>query len=112
MALDNASKLGKNIGTLSKQQNQTSENISPEEADSTLLLKQQETIEIVGTATFTAKYYDLTSFIIDHPIAGELDSSVLEIDGGYAQTGESFPLTFPFSFAAGTSSSTLYSTTF
>jgi len=112
VVLDPAAQLGKILGNLSKRQQYTDENLTPEEVEGQLLLKQREIIELTGSATLTAKYYDLTSFVLDHPVLGELDSSILELDGGYQQTGSSFPLTFPISFAAGTSSSTLYTTTF
>lgn len=110
MALDAASQLGKIIGKLGKEQQVTNENLGPEEIDGQLLIKRRELVELVGTFTVTQRLYPTDSFILDHPVYGELDSAVLQLDGGYDVTPPTFPLTFPISFTA--SASEIYTTTF
>lgn len=112
MTLDPVKKLGRVLGSMSKDQQVTNENLTPEDVESQLQLLNSEVVEVVGSVTLTAKYYSSESFVIDHPVYGELDSSVLELDGGYDTTSENWPVSWPWSWGAGTSSSTLYTTTF
>lgn len=75
--------LGKTLGKLSQEQSSIKSNLSSNEQDANLVNFNQEFIRLSGEITATKKTYDTTSFILDHPTQGELDSSTLVIDGGY-----------------------------
>ncbi len=98
MTLSNIDKLGKEIGHIKSDQTEIKENISPDETVDQDQIVSIERMPIGGTFVATAYYYPDDSFILDHPVYGDLDSSTLALDGGYA-TGNQFALTFPISFA-------------
>ena len=83
MALDGVSKLGERIGSLSNKQDTVEQNISPNEDTPIDTVKSSETYTIGGTVKCITKLYPATSFILDHVVYCDLDSSVLELDGGY-----------------------------
>jgi hypothetical protein len=89
MALDSVSKLGQKIGGLSSGQEDIKDNLSPDSSDSLDSLGFAETIGVQGTLTTKRWDYSETSFILDHVVYGNLDSSVLNIDGGYNLISES-----------------------
>jgi len=78
-----AQELGKLLGQRSKEQSQIKENLSPDEFASQLVIFNQ--VEMVTEVGFTAdgQCYDTNSFVIDHPVYGDIDSATLLIDGGY-----------------------------
>lgn len=109
--------LGAVLGNMSKEQSDIKSNISPNEQNANAFIVSQEQVQLSGTLTVTAYFYPEDSFILDHPVYGELDSSVLKLDGGYAETtegGVSFPVTFPITFVEGSSldPSVLYTYTY
>ena len=83
MVLDPARELGRMLGQMSRDQQKLAENIAPADSGSALQLQQTEYVEIALSVTATKKVYDSTAFIPDHPVQGELDSAVYELDGGY-----------------------------
>lgn len=87
MALNSTSKLGKAIGGMASEQDDIKQNISPDEAASDDQFVMFESLILNGTVSLTKLLYPTDSFIIDHPVYGEIDSSVLQIDGGY-DTGD------------------------
>ena len=58
------------------------------------------TINVTGTYVVTKYLLTTDSFVLDHPVYGELDSSVLKLDGGYL-VNITFPLSFPINFSGG-----------
>ena len=67
-----------------------------DEADNDYLVTSIDSAQLTTTVYVIKQNYPTTSFIIDHPVYGDIDSSILEIDGGYASGGgNQFPLTFP-----------------
>jgi hypothetical protein len=83
MGLSSADKLGSIIGNIAKEQSKIADNISSDEPDAALFLTSDETIEITGELIVNKFTYATNSFIIDHPVYGEIDSSSLLLDGGY-----------------------------
>lgn len=59
-----------------------------------------ETINVTGSYIVTKYLLDSTSFVLDHPVYGYIDSPTLKIDGGYL-INITFPLTFPINFSGG-----------
>jgi hypothetical protein len=106
--VDSATQLGQLLGSLSNQQSKLSQNISPDDSDPLLTLYTNDEIIVEGTFSASSKIYPTDSFILDHPIYCDIDSSVLKIDGGYASSLIYFPLTFPFSL--GLQGTILYTT--
>jgi len=80
------SELGKVLAGLANNQSTLAQNISPDVSDPLFSLYNQEGIIISGVLTVTNKLYATNSFIIDHPVYGEIDSAILLIDGGYASS--------------------------
>lgn len=87
MALSNTAQLGQVIGQIASEQEVIKENISPEETSGDDQFFMFENIKINVTVTATKYVYPTDSFIIDHPVYGDIDSAVLLIDGGY-DTGD------------------------
>ena len=105
MSLNETDKLGQTIGGLSQEQDDIKANISPDESIPQTQLFANEGVEISGNSTGVAIFLAETSFVIDHPVYGDIDSATLAIDGGYASTapgGFVFPANFPLIFAVGT----------
>lgn len=88
MVLDAATQLGRKIGQIASEQDEIKQNISPDAAASDDQYVMTERLRLFGTMTATALLYPTDSFIIDHPVYGEIDSSVLKIDGGYSGSTE------------------------
>jgi len=100
---DSATELGRIIGGLSNDQSAIKENLSPDDVNAQLNVVNSEQFETKGVLTATKFTYASDSFIIDHPVQGELDSAVYLIDGGYTDTiiGAQFPLDFSDNSGAG-----------
>lgn len=83
MSLDPIKKLGRAIAGISNEQVTLQQNISAEDSTGLLQLAVSEQLVMSGTIQLVAQYYASTSFILDHPVQGALDSSVYALDGGY-----------------------------
>ena len=82
------------------------------ENSSNLQFVNIDTIEVTGSYYVYKKNLKSDSFVLDHPVYGELDSSILIIDGGYAVTqtaSSTFPLSFPIIFTITVAGSSLVS---
>jgi len=82
MGLDSTSQVAQVLGNLIKEQRSSSEAI-PDEVSSEFLLAPFEQVKVTVEVTGTKNTYANDSFILDHPIQGELDSSTYKLDGGY-----------------------------
>jgi hypothetical protein len=99
MALDSISQLGQTIGSLSNTQSEIKQSLTPDEANPQFNFGFSDKVKINGSGTISKLIYSTSSFIIDHPVQGEIDSPIYLIDGGYEQeSGNSFPLTFDIIF--------------
>ena len=97
-----ASEVGKIIGKTISEQSVVKENLSADSADNELNVINQEELVVDGKITITKKIYATDSFILDHPVQGELDSAVYKLDEGYeALSGLMFPVEMPVTFMAG-----------
>jgi len=105
MSLSDADKLAKYIADIANQQDDIKQNLNPDDPVSTLQLVSSEELEIYGNSLGIARYLASTSFVIDHPVYGDIDSATLHIDGGYLDSvkGFSVPITMPMTFSSGTS---------
>lgn len=82
-----AVQLGKVLGgNITKTEGYRDDFIENEEFND-LLLGFLGRVIVTGKLVVTAWYYAEDSFVLDHPVLGEIDSSVLKIDGGYAPSG-------------------------
>jgi len=80
---DSIAEIGRIIGNLSKEQSTIKENISADETETQDTIYASFVSELQCTGIINKLTYPTDSFILDHPIYGELDSSVLKLDGGY-----------------------------
>jgi hypothetical protein len=110
MSLDPVKLLAKNIADTANEQEAIKQNISGDDTEALLQIQSSEILKLTGTLVATKYTYATDSFVIDHPVYGALDSSVLKLDGGYGQLAVPFTLTFPVTL--GTAQELLYSTTF
>lgn len=81
--MDSATQLGQLLGSIVNQQSKLASQISPDDSDPLLTLQNTDRIVVEGLLSITSRLYPTDSFIIDHPIYGDINSSVLLIDGGY-----------------------------
>ena len=84
MALDSVSSLGKSVGSMISTQSTLRENLDEKDSINIDTIRISEAQLTSGTLTITKKTYADDSFIIDHIVLGELDSTVLKLDGGYS----------------------------
>ncbi len=110
MSLDPVKELARNLATTANEQESVKQNLSGDDTEALLQLQSNEKIVMSGSFLATKYTYATDSFIIDHPVYGELDSSVLLLDGGYGLLSITMPITMPITL--GVNSETLYSTTF
>ncbi len=87
MAISEVDKLAGVINGITTTQEELKSNLSADDGESQEQLYLGEQISIGGTVTLTQKNYATESFILDHPVYGELDSAVYKLDGGYASPG-------------------------
>ena len=105
MALDSVSELAKNLGNMSSNQDILEQNLSPDEADALFNRAENEQIIVTGSVRMVKKPFKTSAFIIGHPVQGDLDNSLYILDEGYADSTPGyfgFPVTFPVTFAGGT----------
>ena len=98
MALDSVAKLGITLGSVERENNLIAENLNEKDNINIDTIRISETQETTGVLRGYKLQYSLDSFIIDHVVLGELDSTTLKLDSGYTGEGLSFPVTFPVSF--------------
>jgi hypothetical protein len=102
------------IAGLETQQANLSENLEGDSENSLLGWYQTEGFGLSGTIKIIRRNLASTSFVLDHPVYGEIDSDTLAIDGGYATSliGFSMPITMPITFSGTTATSLLYEDNF
>ena len=97
MSLNSEIELGRALGKLKQEQEvNIKDNLSPVEEDALLNVWNSEFIRLGGTITVTKLLYPTDSFIVDHPVYGEVDSPVLKIDGGYSDPEGELVYTFVY----------------
>lgn len=75
--------LGQLIGTLANENTTLQNNVYPNDSAAPLYLNPNDLITITISGSYTANNLSSSSFYLDHPVYGELDSSILALDGGY-----------------------------
>jgi len=98
--------LGNLLGTSLKSANDYKADFVESEYNADITLASLATVRVTGSWYIYKKLLGDESFVIDHPVYGELDSSILEIDGGYGDV-DPLPSYFPLSFPILLGSSTL-----
>jgi len=102
MPINDTAKLGSMLTKQADEQDAIKDNISPDDSETQEQIYLSELIRVGGTVTINRKDYAANTFVIDHPVYGDIDSATLLIDGGYAsQGGIQFPGSFPLTFQAG-----------
>ncbi len=103
MSLNSINQFAATIANTSNEQSDIKQNMSGDDSTGVLQVQFSESVVADGTDGLTVikHTYEEDSFIIDHPTLGDLDSSVLMIDGGYAATETAFPLTYPITLGEG-----------
>ncbi|GAF76470.1 unnamed protein product [marine sediment metagenome] len=86
MGLDGISKLGKALGNTSNEIEETKGQVSPDQTNAEFFAFANESLIINGELTASMLVYPTDSFILDHPVYGELDSAILKLDGGYNES--------------------------
>ncbi len=87
MVIGESAEFGMMLGKLAVDQDNLNQNISPDEAEGFTQLFMAVSMELHATEIINKLTYATDSFVLDHPSLGELDSSVLKIDGGYDGSG-------------------------
>ena len=98
MALDGVSQLADVIGGQSQSIDSLKENISAEVTGAQEQIVVGASIAHTGTLTVNMLTIATDSFVLDHPVYGEVDSPVLHIDGGYTGSNMTIPVTVPIEF--------------
>lgn len=92
--VDDTRKLGRVIAQGTNSTDDVRQEIVPDDTNQNLLLAPYDRVRVRVKASFTKKYYAEDSFILDHPVYGELDSSTLKLDGGYDSSSEEIVYTY------------------
>jgi len=85
MGLSSVSEVAQVINNLSSEQQDIKESYA-DEGDASFLLAPFETVTCDDSGSIIAHYLGTSSFYLDHPVYGDIDSSILHIDGDYAST--------------------------
>lgn len=85
MSLSSASQLGSIIGNMSSNQSDIASQISPDDANDSLLIQNSAAVLLSQTVTVSSRTVRTDSFILDHVVYGALDSATLRLDGGYVE---------------------------
>lgn len=86
MGLSASEQLGRVIGGLVKGQEQIHEDHVPGDVSQSLILSPLSRGGLSTSIVTRLHYIASSSFVLDHPVYGELDSSSLHLDGGYSST--------------------------
>jgi len=86
MGLSSAEELGRIIAMNSNKTEQLKEDVFASDVSAAMLLAPLDRFKITMTVVGNQLNYSSTAFILDHPVYGELDSSTLALDGGYASS--------------------------
>lgn len=86
MSLDTASQLGQMLGSIINQQSNLQNNLSPDDPNGQFGLYAFEDEGVSDAFTLNLRTIATDSFVLDHPVYCVLDSSVLNLDGGYSAT--------------------------
>lgn len=86
MGLSSAEKLGHMIAMANNNTTDLKEEVFPSDVTAAMLLAPYDRLAVRMTITADKNYYASDSFILDSPTQGILDSSTLQIDGGYGST--------------------------
>jgi hypothetical protein len=84
--MDDMAALGKLIGKAISINSVTQQAVAPDDPSALYLLGFNGTITATAHGTITTSLYPSDSFILDHPVYCNLNSSVLKLDGGYASS--------------------------
>jgi hypothetical protein len=76
--------LGKAIAGIANRLSTVESNIYPDDPSAQLQLILSEGLALNENGFVYVKVYSSNSFILDHPVYGNIDSSVLQLDGGYS----------------------------
>ena len=88
-----AEQLGRAIANISNQSTDIREDTLADDITQNMILAPTDNVKVTLSVTGTYQPYPTNSFILDHPVYGELDSSTLQLDGGY-DTGSSTIFTY------------------
>jgi hypothetical protein len=92
------------------EQEQIKSNMSPADPTGFDIRTSISNLMLAGTIVATQKIIASDSFVLDHPVYGELDSATLKLDGGYSSGVLTMPVTMPVTFSGG--DTILFTTTF
>lgn len=101
MSLSTTSQLGQLLGGMSRRQDDIASQISPDDANDSLLIQNSLSVVLQGTVTATQRIIAASTFVLDHPVYGYLDSTTLRLDGGYTSGSITMPITMPLEFVGG-----------
>lgn len=99
--VDDTRKLGRTIAQGTNSTDDVRQEIVPDDTTQNLILSPYDKVRVRVKVSFTKKKYVENSFILDHPVYCDLDSSTLKLDGGYRVSSFSFPASFPLKFTGG-----------
>lgn len=89
MGLSNSEMIGKAIAQSINNSESIKQDVIPAEIINSLLIAPNESLRVILSVVGNYKHYPTTSFILDHPVYCDLDSSTLSLDGGYDSTTSS-----------------------
>jgi len=104
MSLDPVSIFANNINNLAEGQEELKSNLVPDESIAETQIFSAEKLIISGNSRGISRLLATTSFVIDHPVYGYIDSATLAIDGDRASSikGVEAPFVMPLTFSTGT----------
>ncbi len=80
--------LAQEMGNLQQRKRLVQKVLSPDDPIAGMQVVNNETLSIGGILTVNKKILGTDSFVIDHKVLGNINSSVLKLDGGYSSTTE------------------------
>lgn len=80
----NVTDLGNILGSSMRSASDYKQDFVETEGVTDIQLSMLESVKVTGSVYVYLNYLATSSFVIDHPVYGDVDSSTLSIDGDYA----------------------------
>jgi hypothetical protein len=77
---------GKTLAGLANKQVNSEISLTQDSGDNVLITSPVDDVTFNGYVSLNAKVIGTSSFYLDHPVYGDIDSSTLHLDGDYAST--------------------------
>lgn len=96
--MNGAQELGQIIGKMSQSQSDFKNDSFGDDEEGLLDIGVNEFLVTTGSLALNGYLYATDSFVLDHPVYGDLNNPVLKLDGGYKQRPDVYYPSWPMAW--------------